>query len=229
MHTKTCQHCGKDFEAKRSDAKFCGQKCRQNSHRNLKFNNGFKKCEQCGQEFKPKHGHEKYCSVACSENALRDASKKWKQNKRVKDIIKAFPSAQVYFDCTKIYQCVECGEYFEYHRGAHKYCESCSIKQLEIRHSRIYKPWADSVKARDSKCVVCGSTHKLEAHHIVPKLQNPSLARDLDNGISLCAKCHREGEGAIHKVLGHVYSPEAFAVWFESRKGSLSESLDQWF
>lgn len=56
--------------------------------------------------------------------------------------------------------------------------------------------WAQSVKKRDGyKCVACGSTESLEAHHIIEKYRNSNLEKRLDNGITLCRKCHR----AIHK------------------------------
>ena len=124
---------------------------------------------------------------------------------------------------TRIIFCEDCGILVENIKQNQKYCEPCSIKRLEIIASRIYKVWADKVKARDGKCKVCGSTKQLEAHHIIPKLQDPSKARKLSNGITLCAKCHREGDGAIHRILGHVYTEEQWATWINTRITTLDD------
>lgn len=54
----------------------------------------------------------------------------------------------------------------------------------------LYK-WAKKVKERDGyKCVYCGSTDKLEAHHIVQQAKDQSKIRDLSNGVTLCRNCH---------------------------------------
>lgn len=48
-----CQLCGKEFEAKRSDAKYCSSSCRNKSSR---LNRGLvgKTCLICGEKFSPK-------------------------------------------------------------------------------------------------------------------------------------------------------------------------------
>lgn len=51
--------------------------------------------------------------------------------------------------------------------------------------------WADKIKRLDNyKCAFCGSVTKLEAHHHVKRSITPQLANDLENGITLCHKCH---------------------------------------
>ena len=45
-------------------------------------------------------------------------------------------------------------------------------------------------------CQNCGKTGgKLNAHHIKPYKDFPEFRYDIDNGITLCEKCHRE----LHK------------------------------
>lgn len=51
--------------------------------------------------------------------------------------------------------------------------------------------WADSVKARDGKCVECGKEEDLHAHHIKPKSTHPELSLDPSNGKTLCYRCHK--------------------------------------
>lgn len=51
--------------------------------------------------------------------------------------------------------------------------------------------WGRAVIERDGyRCRRCGSTEDLEAHHIQDYANHPALRFDLDNGITLCRKCH---------------------------------------
>lgn len=51
--------------------------------------------------------------------------------------------------------------------------------------------WSTAVKERDGRqCQHCGSTKHLHAHHIKQQAMFPELALDLDNGITLCKRCH---------------------------------------
>lgn len=58
-----------------------------------------------------------------------------------------------------------------------------------------YRKWRNQVIERDKRCVKCGSTESLVAHHIMPFAKYPELRTDLNNGITLCDKCHKE----LHK------------------------------
>jgi hypothetical protein len=52
--------------------------------------------------------------------------------------------------------------------------------------------WSRRVKCRDDKkCIWCGSHYNLTAHHIWHKEWVPESSLDIDNGITLCWKCHR--------------------------------------
>lgn len=50
--------------------------------------------------------------------------------------------------------------------------------------------WRAAIKARDMKCMECGDTKGLVAHHIIPKATNPLLKLDINNGKTLCIDCH---------------------------------------
>lgn len=50
--------------------------------------------------------------------------------------------------------------------------------------------WSAAVRARDGKCLRCGSTERLHAHHVKRKSEFPDLALDLSNGETLCNVCH---------------------------------------
>ena len=58
------------------------------------------------------------------------------------------------------------------------------------RNNQLNK-WAKNVKDRDGyKCVICGSTDCVHAHHIFPKEQYPEYELMVNNGITLCQIHH---------------------------------------
>jgi 5-methylcytosine-specific restriction endonuclease McrA len=86
------------------------------------------------------------------------------------------------------------------------------IKRLRIeqrydkKHSKFYnkiqlKSWGDFIKYLFPRCINCGITKQLEAHHILPRAQFPELALAPDNGVTLCKKCHNW----ITQLLKKVY------------------------
>lgn len=60
--------------------------------------------------------------------------------------------------------------------------------------------WANKVKARDKKCLHCGSKKELEADHIRPAAKFPDLALDIENGRTLCFDCHRNTDSYGKKL-----------------------------
>ena len=56
-----------------------------------------------------------------------------------------------------------------------------------------YAAWRQSVLKRDGfKCVVCGDDEHLEAHHMYGYTENPELAVEVTNGVTLCRWCHKK-------------------------------------
>jgi len=61
----------------------------------------------------------------------------------------------------------------------------------EIRRSFEYKLWRIAVFERDDyTCIWCGQGGKLNADHIKPFALFPELRFAIDNGRTLCKKCH---------------------------------------
>ena len=57
--------------------------------------------------------------------------------------------------------------------------------------STSLKKWRDAVLFRDKyMCVMCGDDDHLESHHCKPKSQYPEEAYNVNNGITLCKRCH---------------------------------------
>ena len=55
-----------------------------------------------------------------------------------------------------------------------------------------YYEWASNVKERDRSCQICHSDENLHAHHIIYRSIEPLLQYNINNGITLCVKCHAE-------------------------------------
>ena len=71
-------------------------------------------------------------------------------------------------------------------------------KQAEIHGMTVNKyrygriAWAKIIKLRDKRCVICENDIKLIAHHILFRSYSPLLQFNINNGITLCKKCHKE-------------------------------------
>lgn len=69
-------------------------------------------------------------------------------------------------------------------------------KKKKVRRDQrgsLHRAWSLLVRNRDgNKCVRCGSTAKLEAHHVKSYKDFPELRYDIDNGETLCNICHRK-------------------------------------
>lgn len=68
------------------------------------------------------------------------------------------------------------------------------LRQLDKKADAL---WSKCVRARDKRCVLCGSDSALQAHHwILTRNQSSKYKFDLRNGVTLCYGCHIHG---VHK------------------------------
>lgn len=96
--------------------------------------------------------------------------------------------------------CAYCGRI---HSGPCEQKPKRSKESTEITKLRTCRRWGETrqlIYERDHyMCRVCLAqgritTGKVEAHHIVPLVENKELAYDIDNGITLCVKHHKAAD-----------------------------------
>ena len=78
---KICEECGKEFEANRSNAKYCSTECREAFFKELYKVK--RKCKCCGKIFNPKEvGKYCYCSDECQKQANKERQAKRNKTNR---------------------------------------------------------------------------------------------------------------------------------------------------
>ena len=95
---------------------------------------------------------------------------------------------------------------------------------VAIRTSEDYDVWRKSVFKKDGyKCLVCGDSHKLEAHHIYPFSTHLCDRFKVSNGASLCYFHHSMyADGSFHKEYGtHNNTPEQLEEYINRKRQEL--------
>lgn len=79
-------------------------------------------------------------------------------------------------------------------------CFDCGQDNIALQHIRreersvnVQNKWATKVKDRDNhKCVICGSTLRLHAHHLIPVDHDKKgvYMNLVQNGVTVCERCH---------------------------------------
>ena len=113
-------------------------------------------------------------------------------------------------ECQKVVlTCLTCGIEFEraasLFKGKKSYCSRrcfAESKKVAVKTKPVYKSfraiegyrrWRLDVFERDNyTCVKCGAHGELHAHHILAYARFPESRVDVDNGASLCSRCHNE-------------------------------------
>ena len=77
-----------------------------------------------------------------------------------------------------------------------------SKERERFMQTAIYKNWRASVFERDKyTCQICSQVgYDLNAHHIKNYADNKDCRVDIDNGVTLCKKCHNK----FHKFYGRI-------------------------
>jgi hypothetical protein len=116
-------------------------------------------------------------------------------------------------------KCTYCNNIFERvnslaNRSLNSYCSiKCFRSYLKVNRvtpnniafSADYKEWRLKIYKRDQyRCRMpeCNSTSRdIAAHHIYPKKKYPEIQFDIQNGITLCKKCHEKTYGKEEQFI----------------------------
>lgn len=87
-----------------------------------------------------------------------------------------------------------------------------------------HKVWRKIIlETYDNKCIVCGSTHYLSAHHLISAHYTP-LKYHPKNGIPLCGKHHTKyGKG----LTPHNENSMVFFIWLTDNHPECIEFVKQ--
>jgi hypothetical protein len=90
--------------------------------------------------------------------------------------------------------------------GRNKYTLDRSTSEL--------KTWRKKIYAKDNNtCQYCGGNHRINAHHIYTYHDNKDIGFEIDNGITLCKKCHI----AFHKEYGMTNNYNQLITWLKEK------------
>ena len=96
------------------------------------------------------------------------------------------------------------------HLGSKSYLWKGGLTKINdnIRKTLEYKLWRESVFERDNwTCQECGcSSGYKQAHHIKSFSEYPDLMFSVNNGITLCVKCHKKTDNYGWKVINNKRS-----------------------
>lgn len=89
-----------------------------------------------------------------------------------------------------------------------------TLTAWDRRHKRdpeaqIWK--RDVIKRDGARCIACGATGAVAAHHLRSYTLHPDIRHDLENGVTVCVHCHR----AYHSHVGRTdFTRESFFEFF---------------
>ena len=154
------------------------------------------KCPKCDYETENKKSYSNHIRYGCSgyEKNKRCLWCKRLLNKKIK------PNEQGKFcdnKCYSLWRSINC-------KGtkAPNYKDGRCIERQLLRAGLKFKNWRKEIFKRDNyTCQYCGDNTggNLEAHHIKGFAEYKELRFDINNGITLCKKCHKKTENYGYK------------------------------
>ena len=86
------------------------------------------------------------------------------------------------------------------------------VKSRGVTDKKCDILWSQIVRSV-GRCQYCGKTENLHAHHIFGRT-NKAVRWDLENGVCLCAGCHK-----FSRVFSAHETPTEFTIWLYEKKG----------
>ncbi len=211
-----CEICGKEHYRIPARLKckhyYCSRKCQGKG--NTKFGlikkGIYKICPVCSKEFYVCQGslnYRKYCSRQCHNKAL--------ENHPILNCIICGKGYRTYYShikwrgskyCSK--KCMQIGASLKTGENSPSWKGGISFLKKRIRKTIEWKEWRRRVFERDNyTCQMCGIRSSKERwaeihpHHIKSYSKYPDLRFDINNGQTLCSKCHHQLHGNLSKGI----------------------------
>lgn len=187
LKSSICNNCKKEYKHSidQKNRKYCGYKCAKQARESKKVHT----CEYCKKKFITQtwNNKAKYCSRKCQHIHRHELTFR---KVTCKNCRKEFERNLYQLNKTKNTFCSQACS-IVYNRGENHYewKENLHDKNLKL----ALKQWGIKIKERDSyTCQICSEKDRtiLEAHHIKERASFPELQFDLNNGITLCLRCH---------------------------------------
>lgn len=203
-----CAYCKQQFQAVRRTRKYCSHKCSTDANRGKQCSKRVMvACKTCEKPIimtkrRMKTAKHHFCSLQCRfvgqikhiKKACFVCGKEFEIHPS--DMAKSMNGGSFCSQgCAKVFQSTR-------QTGKNNPCWKGGVTKeyTLIRTSPKAREWAKAIFQRDNftcqKCGVRGNT--LNAHHIKDFANHTELRFDINNGITLCEKCHREH----HKFKG---------------------------
>lgn len=235
IHKHTCKQCGNPFTSSSTKSIFCSNECTGISRKNqVSF-----KCDFCGTLSSDRKSHydlrtNHYCSQDCMH---KHQAIIWKGNGSP-----LYDRRKIKCDyCKKEFEIPE----YSYTQNKHHYCSNeCSSKHRSIlyrkenhprwnfdltqeereleRNYPEYTNFRKEVYERDNYTCRCCSDDKggnLLVHHLDGYNWYKEGRTDVNNGITLCEKCHKE----FHKIYGKGNNTKEQYEEFYNNKTNLKQ------
>lgn len=198
FYSNVCIHCNLQYNSRKKQSKFCSITCKNYYYKNFDIN---KICKFCNKSYTIsyyKRKKSKFCSYSCSGKA------RWKNYTNIKKqiIIKKISVSHI-----KGYKNNKIKKRFGI--SSPNWKGGLTILNQSIRGLEKYNKWRKEIFIRDNfTCVLCDEKQFLNADHITPlcylvsknNIINVEQAEfceelwDINNGRTLCIKCHKNTE-----------------------------------
>lgn len=196
LYNKICKGCGAQFTTEDGRQKYCCKKC---LHEHFPHHRVVVNCAYCGKpkEIYPSRndGRPKFCNKTCMDSRQKTSRPPAVGKKRLAKV--CFVCRRTFKGCKKHTKFCSTGCRLQYlneypykdNNPAWRGGTVAGRRKLET--TAKYQGWRKAVFKRDKyRCVLCGSSKYIQAHHIKPLSLYPKLATRLSNGATLCKECH---------------------------------------
>ena len=165
MKTRTCDHCGKEYEYKRHDSKYCSQSCGAAHRFSLqpKITEAGRQCIVCGKQFSLRRdqSQKKTCSDACRRARVSQIIREWHKRNPERESLYRQRTKEKQLPSTNLVR------FYRHNPDAPKACECCGEQRvLDVAHKPGYErngQWRNinNTQWPEQVWVLCPTCHAL--------------------------------------------------------------------